>query len=142
MQNGIYKFSWGTPPYLCTCATALCASASSRRQQKFILLQDLGYLCRKKKFMLQQYLGFLCRKTTLGLSQGMIQRGWRIHSTYLKNLNLPLNVLQKFTLQNAKPILLKTIFSLFYINALKMSDSFIDVMSSLASSCKLPLVNK
>ena len=31
----------------------------------------------------------------------------------------------------SKPILLKTIVSLFYINALRISDSFADVMSSL-----------
>ena len=53
------------------------------------------------------------------------------HPTYLKKLKLPLNVSQKFTLLNVKPILLKTIFSLFYINKLRMSDSLADVMSYL-----------
>ena len=56
---------------------------------------------------------------------GYTQPTWR-------KLNLPLNVSQKFTLQNANPILLITILSLFYINVLRKSDTFTDVMSSLS----------
>ena len=58
-----------------------------------------------------------------------------------KKLILTLNVSHKFTLANAMLILLTTIFSLFYLNVLRMSDSYVDVMSSLYVTCKLPLVN-
>ena len=57
--------------------------------------------------------------------------GW-IHLTDLnRKIKSPLNISRKCMLYNAKPILLIDIFSLFYINLLRMSDSFTDIISSL-----------
>ena len=62
---------------------------------------SLGYLCRKNKSML------------LAPPQESSRGDGRIHLTYLKKRNQSLNVLQNCTLQNANPILLKSILVYF-----------------------------
>ena len=66
----------------------------------------------------------------------------RIHQTYLNKTKSAFKCIPQIHALECKANFIDNYFSLFYINALRMSDSFADVMSSLYNTCKLPLVNK
>ena len=105
----------------------------------------LGIIVPENEIYVTVLLGiFVLENYTWPLLKEWSRGDARMHPTYLEKLNLLLDVSHKFTLKNAKPICLKTIFSLFYINALRMSDSFANVMSSIyvLFASFLSLINK
>ena len=116
-ENGLYKFFRGyTSVSLYFVHAALRLGIPSPPIEIYVTIV-LGDICVGKLHLT------LPRNNPDGMGE-YTQLTWKI-------INLPLNVSQKFTLKNAKPILLKTTFSLFYINALTMSSSFTELISSL-----------
>ena len=145
LPNGIYTFFLVTPPYFYIWFSALCASSlvqiyvtigldiSVSETESYVIIV-LGI------FDLENYTWPLPRNDPEAR-----QREWADTPNLLEKTKSTFKCIAKIHSLECKSNFIVTILSLFYINALRMSDSFADVgpiVISLYVTCKIPLVNK